>query len=255
MSSDPVRLGLEELSAYVDGESEGHRRDEVEAHLGRCPADADLVAAYRRLDQGLRQGMNSTSMREGGPWLDTVCHAGRLRWRRERMTIAAAIMLLLMSGSGAWWLRGAAGQPADLVDLARDAAAIYRVYAVAPPIPQVQDDHDRERLASRLSSRIGTQIRVPDLERFGFRLAGEELLTTEHGTAAQLTYTDATGRRLTCFFRHRPTSGDEGLRVVEEDGLVTSYGADDDFGYAITARIGRTELLAIAEAVYEAPSS
>jgi anti-sigma factor RsiW len=253
MREKPGHLDREELGAYIDGELEGHRRDEVQAHLARCPADADLVATYRRLDQTLRRGIGEASGHEGVSLLEAILQARRLRWRRKRMTIAAAIMILIFAGGGAWWLHRTAGQPADLADLARDAAATYRVYAAAQPIPPATGDEGREQLASWLSSHIGTQIRVPNLKQFGFRLTREKLLTTEHGPAAQLTYTDVTGRRLTCFFRQRPASGDEGLRFVEEDGIVTSYGADDDLGYAMTARIARRELQAMAEVVYEGP--
>jgi anti-sigma factor RsiW len=253
MRGNPGYLDPEELGAYIDSELDGQREGEVEAHLAGCPADAELVATYRHLDQTLRRGIAEASGHEGVSLLEAILQARRLRWRRMRMIIAAAIMILIFAGGGAWWLHRIAGQPADLADLARDAAATYRVYAAGRSIPPATGDEGREQVASWLSSHFGKQIQVPDLEQFGFRITGGKLLMTEHGPDAFLIYTDVIGRSVTCLFRHRPASGDAGLRFVEEDGIVTSYGADEDFSYAMTARMPRRDLQAMAEVVYERP--
>jgi anti-sigma factor RsiW len=253
MRRTPGYLDPEELGAYIDSELDGQRRGEIEAHLARCPADAELVATYRRLDQTLRRGIGEASDHEGVSLLEAILQARRLRWRRQRMIIAAAIMILVFAGGGACWLHRIAGQPADLADLARDSAATYRIYVAARPIPPAAGDEGREQVASWLASHFGKEIQVPALEQFGFRITRGELLMTEHGPAALLIYTDVIGRSVTCLFRHRPASGDAGLRFVEEDGMVTSYGADEDLGYAMTARIARRDLQAMAETVYERP--
>jgi anti-sigma factor RsiW len=253
MRGTPGHLDPEKLGAYIDSELDGQRRSEVEAHLTRCPDDAELVATYRRLGQTLRRGIGEASDHEGVSLLAAILQARRLRWRRKRMIVAATIMILIFTGGGALWLHRTAGQPADLADLARDSAATYRIYVAAGPIPPATGDEGREQVASWLSSHFGKQIQVPDLEQFGFRITGVKLLTTEHGPAALLIYTDVIGRSVTCLFRHRPASGEAGLRFVEEDGMVTSYGADEDLGYAMTARIARRDLQAMAEAVYERP--
>jgi anti-sigma factor RsiW len=201
----------------------------------------------------LRRGIGEASGYEGGSLLQATFQARRLRWRRKRISIAAAITILIFAGGGAWWLHRTAGHPADLADLARDAAATYRVYVTARPIPLAPGEEGREQVASWLSSHFGKQIQVPHLEQFGFRITGGKLLVTEHGPAALLIYTDVIGRSVICLFRHRSAFGDAGLRSIEEDGMVTSYGADGDFGYAMTARIARRDLQAMAEAVYERP--
>jgi anti-sigma factor RsiW len=63
----------------------------------------------------------------------------------------------------------------------------------------------------------------------------------------------AGGRRIACLFARRPLSHDEDLRYRERKGVTTAYGADDDLAYAMTARMDRPELRAIAEAVYGEP--
>ena len=86
--------------------------------------------------------------------------------------------------------------------------------------------------------------------RWGFRLVGATLLATGAGTAVQLAYADFGGGRVSCLFQLRPAGADAGLRYREADGVVTAFGADSDLGYAMTARLPRRDLAAIAGEVY-----
>ncbi len=254
MTESPARLDLKELGAYIDGELEGQRRGQVASQLAGCPADAALAADYGHLDLLLRRGLGDAAGQELPRSLQRLLLGRRLRWQRRRAAIAAAILFFFITTAAAAWLTNMARPPADLAELARDAAAVYRVDAPASSVPQIFGEMSKDQLSAQLSDRIGVKIQVPDLQRYGFGLVAEEFLTTEQGPAAHLTYVDIAGRRLTCFFRRRPSSSDESLRVIEDDGLVTSYGADDTLGYAMTARLGRQELQAIAEATYEGTS-
>jgi anti-sigma factor RsiW len=137
---------------------------------------------------------------------------------------------------------------ADLVELARDAEAAYRFQIVEPNIALEPSDPNRN--AARLSDRLGRQIPVPDLRRWGFRLVGEALLATDRGRAVQLDYADTSGRRVSCLFRLRPVSADASLSYREKDGVVTAYGADNDLGYSMSGRMPRRELASIADEVY-----
>src|SRR5688500_4036508 len=104
MRENPGHPDREELGAYSDRELDVQLHHQVEAHLARCPADAEPVATYRRLDQSLRRGIGEAPGHEGVSLLAAILQARRLRWRRKRMAIAAAIMLLIFAGGGAWWL-------------------------------------------------------------------------------------------------------------------------------------------------------
>ena len=254
MTESPARLDLKELGAYIDGELEGQRRGQVASQLAGCPADAALGCRLRPPRSAVTPRACDAAGQELPRSLQRLILGRRLRWQRQRAAIAAAILFLFIATAGAAWLTNTAPPPADLAELARDAAAVYRVDAPAPSVPQIFGEMSkRSAVCAALRSNRG-EDQVPDLQRYGFGLVAEELLTTEQGSAAHLTYVDIAGRRLTCFFRRRLSSSDERLRVIEDDGLVTSYGADDTLGYAMTARLGRQELQAIAEATYEGTS-
>jgi anti-sigma factor RsiW len=235
------RPSPDDLSAYLDGELAPADREVVSRHLAACPEDAARVAAYARLGEALRQGFAAPGEDEGARRLaETVrARAGTRRWRP--LAAAAAVLLLLAAGGG-WWARGSLGEPADLAELARDSAAAYRVRTVAEAGPQA-DPAD-------LAQRIGRPVPVPDLSRFGFRLAGSALLSTDRGPVVELDYEDAGGRRIACLFRRRPVTHDERLRVSERDGVTTAYGADDDLAYTMTARADPRELRTIAEVAF-----
>jgi anti-sigma factor RsiW len=253
MSGDQSHPSREELSAYIDGELDDPRREAVIAHLSRSSEDAALVAAFRRRDLALRAGAVLLTGDRRAASLAAVVRAYGIRRRRQRLAAAAAVVLALLAG-GAWPFRGfLVPPPVDMAEMASVAEAAYRIHAIERA--GTAEPGDPASLAARLSERLGQEIRIPDLGRWGFRLVGDALLATDHGPVAQLTYEDASSRRITCLFKRRPVSADEDLRYREENGVVTAYGADADLGYAMTGRLPRHELLAIAEAVYSEADS
>ncbi|MEK0083116.1 anti-sigma factor family protein [Benzoatithermus flavus] len=253
MSGAEPHPDLEELGAYLDGELDEKHRATIAAHLAVCPMDRERVAAYRRCDAALRIGVKALVAERAPVRLASILHAHRGR-RRRRAAIAAGVLALLVGGGAAWWAVGPAGEPtADLVQMVQDADAAYRVYPLTSP--EKEGTLDPATLSARLSQQLGTAVRVPILERWGFRLSRDQLLVTRYGLAAQLTYVDAGGRRLTCLFRRRPVSGDVEPRFREEDGVVTAYGAEGELGYVMTSSLPRHELHPIAEAVYRAQES
>lgn len=249
MTGARERPSLEELGAYLDGELDGGRHLEVDAHLADSPEDAGRIAAYRRLGAALRQGFAAEEERLRDEAMLRVAHKRAIPARRA---IAAAIVLLLLAGGAAWWLRTTGRGADDLTTLARDATLAYRIHPVAPEAASPHGLVRGPALATWLATTVGKAAWTPDLERFGFRPTGEALLSTGHEPMAQITYADAAGRRITCFFWRRPVSADTDLRYLEDQGVVTAYGADGTLGYAMAGQMGRRELETIAETVYRA---
>ncbi len=244
MSGRRRPLGRARLGAYADGELDQVRRGEVEARLARVADDAARMAALRRLDRALRVGASAITEvpRSAAP---TLLRLYRTRQRRCRWLGAAVAALLAMAVGGTWLAEPAPRSMADLTGLARDADAAYRIHAVAmDDAPEHPDD------AARLLGRLGRPIPVPDLAPWGFRLTAAVLLATERGPAVQLAYADPSGRRVSCLFRLRPAGADASLSYREADGVVTAVGADSELGYAMSARLPRRELAAIAGEVY-----
>lgn len=243
---------LEELGALIDGELDEAQRAAIAHHLEASPEDRERVATWRRMDQALRIGAATLTPATAPSHLARIVRARRVA-RRQAAVAAALLALAVGSGAALWAVGPGEAVPADLVEMIRDADAAFRVYPL-----ETMPAHEPGGLAAvgpRLSRHLGTRVTAPALERWGFRLSHDQLLATAHGVAAQLTYVDAGGRRLTCFFRRRPVSADAELRVREEAGVVTAYGAEGELGYAMSGRLPRHEIEAIAEAVYRAQSS
>ena len=63
-------------------------------------------------------------------------------------------------------------------------------------------------------------------------------------------YEDGAGRRLTLYIRKEANLNSTSFRFAERDGLSAFYWIDRPLAYALAGRLGRDELMAIANVVY-----
>jgi len=176
------------LHALIDGELPPHRARMVEAMIQADAALAARVADYRAqkalmkqlygplIDQPVPQHLihraQSTPARQG--WGD---------WRRFA---AAAVVALVLAGGGALWLRPGT-VPGDVVELALDART-----ASLPGTPD-----DLAPYNEALSRIMDLKVKVPDLSRAGYTLAGVHL----EEDAASIAYRDGRGKLVTIYLR------------------------------------------------------
>jgi anti-sigma factor RsiW len=250
MSTEGPCPGVEELNAYVDGELDDARRAALEAHLARCPEDAQRVAAYRRGDEALRAAFDE--LYTGGLPLE------RLSWRIRRHRTARRLRLAGVAASaaiialGAWWLRDSR-MSSEASRLAHSAAAAYRLYATESAQGAAsQAPAGGDELSRWLSDRIGKPMRVPDLQGLGYRLVDVRLLPGSITPAAQLMYRDRAGHHVACYFVAVSASGEAELRYAQDGPVGTFYGVEDNLGYAVTGDADAEELRAVADAAYRA---
>ena len=78
---------------------------------------------------------------------------------------------------------------------------------------------------------------------------GGRLLPSESGPAAQFMYQND-NTRLT-FYERSDNAGNADFSYSERNGVGEFYWSDQDFGYALAAKVSRKELLKIAEMVYQ----
>lgn len=238
--------GVEEMSAFVDDELPAARRAEVQAHLAQCPTDIARVAAYRRRDEALRLAFDAPS-----PAALPPAFADRLRTRhraRRARRVGAAALVVLAILSGVWWWRDGVG-PETATNIALDAASAYRLYAAGNSAPNsISHTGDPD---GPLASRLGQAVPIPNLARFGYRLVAMQLVPRKPASGALLLYQDSAGRRIGCYFVAAPGAPEIPLRYGEDGAIRTFYRVEDKLGYAVVGEIARTELRAIADAVYE----
>jgi anti-sigma factor RsiW len=251
----PRRISEAELHAFVDGELAPAEHAEIAELMAASPADVALAREIREINEAIRArygGALSESApavaesrlarRLGGGWL-----AGPRRLARP----AAAAVLLLAAAASGYVARGLLTEPrvpeAAFVATALGAHSVY-VPEVRHP---VEVKADEAHLVRWLAKRVGADVRAPVLAGGGWKLMGGRLLPDQEGhPAAQFMYEDATGRRLTLYIRKETGLENTAFRFFERDGFGAFYWIDRPLAYALTGRLSRDELMALANAVY-----
>ncbi|HEV7800871.1 MAG TPA: anti-sigma factor, partial [Burkholderiales bacterium] len=172
-----------DLHAYLDGELDGARRGEVEALVASHRDDAERLAAYSALNDALRACYDPVL---GEPIPERLSQLiARRPWRILRY--AAALGWLALGGLAGWQLHGIQGRddPSAAPAWARRAAVAHVVYAPEVRHPVEVGADQEAHLVAWLSKRLGTELRIPQLNGIGYSLVGGRLLPGEQGPAAQ----------------------------------------------------------------------
>jgi anti-sigma factor RsiW len=257
------------LSAYVDGELGDDERARVEAHLRddaeaaarvrlwladrealRITLDAQLQEPVpERLTAVVRDGQPAAPPR---PWLKAAMAAGLL--------LAGGIVGALVT-----WNNLQATQQAQVAQRwTQRAIAAHAVYVpeVRHPVEvsvregsAEQQRTQEEHLVKWLTKRLGMPVIAFDLSAHGFALVGGRLLPDEPKAGqpgAQLMYQNDAGQRITLYMRKpEPGNTDVAFRYEQQGEFGMYYWVDGDYGCALTGRLPRERLLALAEAVYK----
>jgi anti-sigma factor RsiW len=247
------RLSEAELNALVDGELTGEERAEAEALLAADAQDEALVRSYRDLNDKLRAQF-AAKLEEPLPaaTLQTLRRIPRSPSASSRRlwSAAAALVIALTAGLAGYAARDYLAnpirpEPAFVIN----AIGAHNVYLPEVRHP-VEVKAEEEHLVRWLTRRVGAPIRAPSLADRGWRLMGGRLLPDLGLPAAQFMYEDSAGRRLTLYIRKETGMSNTAFRFYERDGLSSFYWIDRPLAYALAARMGREELMGIADAVY-----
>jgi anti-sigma factor RsiW len=251
MSSN-MPISDEELHAYADDQLPRERASEVAATLAREPALAARVAEIRRQNALLRDALD--------PWLaeplprkllSAAASGVRKRWRWLPAALGAAASLVLGIGLG-WFGRSEmlelSGTP---VTFQRQAALTHALYAADVNRPVEIWANEEERLVRWLSKRLNFAVHAPNLNGVGFSLVGGRLVAGNEKPGALFMYENAEKQRISLFVRKdADPSRETAFRYAVEDGVGVFYWIDDACGYALSGRLDRGQLLAIARVVY-----
>lgn len=258
MSGAQKTVTLDDLQAYLDGELEAARRDDVESHLSKHPEDAARIESYRAQDAALRDALMGITEE---PVPDRLIAALTDAPPRSPMpwwaNIAAALLLLAIGGAIGWGVGNLPGPPAAQVAFLDSAVAAHRTFAVEERHPVEVSAAEMDVLRSWLSERLGTNLMPPDLGRAGLTLVGGRLLPASKGPAAVLLYETAEGDRITCYITAKAEQLKPGqiYRVEgggdDKTGVLAWPTKKFDYAIAVSNPEGREQLVQVAKLVNE----
>ena len=244
-------ISEDELHAYVDGELPVDRRSAVEAWLARHAEDAARVAAWRKQAE-LIQARYGGIVNEKVPGrLNFAQMARRHRIRWIAAAAAASIAVFVAGGLAGWTVHGFEAQPSsDLTRFTADALEAYRLYVVEVRHPVEVPGSERAHMTQWLSKRLGSELRIPNLESIGLKLVGGRLLPGPTGAAAFYMYEGPSGERYTIYCAKAATP-ESALRFRKSNQFAAFYWVDDKVAYAVAGPADRERLEQVAKSVYE----
>jgi anti-sigma factor RsiW len=255
MSSN-LPLSDDDVHAYADGKLPEERRAVLAAALERDPALAARVAAIRKQNVDLRDALD--------PWLAEPLpreliaaaqpprggrKASRVRWALPALASAATLII----GIGLGWMgRGEVlrldGTPTTFP---RQAALTHALYATDPNRPVEIWANEEDRLVRWLSKRLNFALHAPNLHAMGYDLVGGRLVAGNEKPGALFIYENADKQRISLLVRKdNEHTSESAFRYALEDGVGVFYWIDDACGYALSGRLDKGQLLAIARLVY-----
>jgi len=260
MSGAPGGIDQNDLMAAIDGRLGPERAAVLESYLAAHPEEGERLRQYGEIQHQLRHALAGPNDEPIPRRLQLARLLAEKRRRRYRQfgAAAAAVIFLVLGAGGGWMARNSgigaprAAQTAQATterEITADALAAHRVFSVEVRHPVEVAAAQETHLVQWLSKRLGRSLVVPDLTSAGFQLMGGRLLPSEGGPAAQFMYQEG-NNRLT-FYERSGNTGDTTFRYSEQNGVGEFYWSDQDFGYALAAKINRQQLLKIAEMVYQ----
>jgi anti-sigma factor RsiW len=244
----------DELHAYVDGELPADRQEAVAAWLAAHPSEAALVAAWRAQADAIRARYGAVAdepVPERLKLEQLLRHQGA-RGRSWAALAAAAVVVAFLTGGAAGWLAhgASAAAPGGFEAFTTDALDAYRLYVVEVRHPVEVPGSERAHMTQWLSKRLGSELRIPNLESIGLKLVGGRLLPGPTGAAAFYMYEGPSGERFTIYCAKAATP-ETALRFKEANRFAAFYWVDGKVAYAVSGPADRERLEQVAKSVYE----
>ncbi len=254
MTTNDSPVTEEELHAYVDGELAADRSEAVVAWLATHPEHAALVAAWRAQADSIRARYGAVA-EEPVPArlkLDQVIRRDRASGRSwAALAAAAATIAFVVGGTIGWMARGAsAGAPTGFDAFTAEALDAYKLYVVEVRHPVEVPGSERAHMTQWLSKRLGSELRIPDLQSIGLKLVGGRLLPGPTGAAAFYMYEGPSGERYTIYCAKSVTP-ETALRYKSGERSAAFYWVDDKIAYVVSGPSDRERLENVTKTVYE----
>ena len=265
--SRPDDFSDTDLSAWLDGELDAERREQVDAWLREQPEVAARARLWTADRDALRARLDPVLGEPVPPALIHTVWQHRAHPRWAQAAVAAGLLVAgALLGAGSMWqwqdqrtasaiaaarVANAAGTPAGWV---QRAALAHSVYVPEPRHP-IEVKAQEEHLARWLTRRIDIPVKLFDLRDEGFELMGGRLLPDAAGKSAQLMYEslDASTpkQRVTVYLRKPDAAAPTAFSYRQQGELGQFYWVEAGAGYALVGALPKERLLALAQAIYK----
>ena len=255
--NEEARVSEAELHAYVDGLLDEAERARIESWLAANPDAAAMIADWKTQNDRIRAAFaghaknmeNDVRLIARGTAPKTTSFA-----RRLQLAGAAAAIFAIGALSGHFAPR-LLGQPQIELTYAeilpKEAQTAFLVYAGEVRHPVEVFAEEEAHLATWLGKRLAIDdLKVPNLQRLGFKLVGGRLLPVDGQPGAMFMYEDQAGERLTVLLGRNSQNRTTSFRFASVGDVETFYWIDGDLGYAVTGEVPRDVLRQVAEECY-----
>jgi anti-sigma factor RsiW len=254
------------LEAFVDSELSPERTLDVEGHLEQCEACRSEVDLSRTLSAVTRSAISEVEICPDFQARLCRCMASE-RKRQERKAVRPLPMRFitpLAAAAGLTLAFGAAqrgnlpGFEALLGSTETQLVDLLLKHHSAPPEPEVMAQDSLEAMEPAL----GFPVHAPNLERYGARFVGANLVNVDRAHAASLHYSMTNGRRVTFYVydpEELPLRAMRSLRprvvrnqavfVGQRKGYSIATCERHGVGYAVAADLSDTESAELVAAV------
>jgi anti-sigma factor RsiW len=241
--SDRLKVTDLELHAYVDGELSPDRIQAVEEATAR---DADLgsrIAAYQADKDMLKRLYAPLADRPIPPAWETLARAtpsARARTSWHLVGAIAAAALVIFGGLSVYMER----QPNLNGDVVQAALTVRDDASGAQKSVAVANLDEAHRYDAALREIVGVDVRVPALDRMGYRVTGLKL----YAHAAEIQYRDGQGRLFTLYLR--PSDGKTRFDQFEQGGLRVCVWQDDRVSTVMAGAMSAAMMQRLASLTY-----
>jgi len=239
--NDPRLINDEDLHAYIDGALSEERARLVREALAENAALAERVALFEA-DKAMFKSVY-------GPLVDRPLPAEwitRARQRsRPRMNFALAgaiaATLAVLAGAPLVWEYSAVLTGKDVVDVALDARE-----GTAPKAELIATDGNpkAERYDTALRQAVASNVRVPDLSRMGYTLAGLHI----YDKAAEILYRGPQDQLYTLYIRR--SDGTARFDQFARRGLRVCIWQDDQITTVMSGNVSAAAMQRLATLSY-----
>tara|TARA_R110002124_G_scaffold234886_1_gene400215 strand:- start:10697 stop:11467 length:771 start_codon:yes stop_codon:yes gene_type:complete len=230
--SNNQTIGDADLSAYLDGQLDSVKRQEIEQALSNDLSAREKLEEYQRINRSLH-AIYDPILTEDIP--SRLIPKAKLSPMFR--TIAASILLFLFGGVFGWQaqLQLTQSKPME-INLLQQAAFAHAVYTAETEHAVEVKAEQHEQLNRWLSQRLKTSLNAPDLNAMGYQLIGGRLLpSTQNRMAAQYMYENADGFRITLYVRRGDWKASQPIIHQQRNGYAMFYWSDKNLGYALTS--------------------